>query len=530
MAAITYCPGPWLGLVRGGTIVLLEQSAREDVVMAVWDVLGTQPAPESVLGSVVSGYGMDLASIPQFAIVSFQDKLHAILRGDVILNSDGVGTSTELSGAGVTTWTERLLPAQELFDLVINDGRDGGGRWLPLAEGIVQLGGIRVGEDTTASPAEPAAGPVAAAPGTDEAPEPKAEPEPVQQPGPEPVGAAVGELKPELVGQLGPADPPASDRSETAGPAERASMHEELNVPEGIEVTGIYDPDALDEAEDLDDTVVHTKAQRANLPPSTAIPSPEYNVPANASPSPAAPAQEPAPAQQSAPASLIDSVPWLTPSASARARAAESAAAEAARDLRPVQPVDRTAEAPEGDHDGQTLLRRDLPRAPKTAPVPDPAQRPATGPMVLARVCPQGHANPPTSSNCSICAAGLADDASQVQRPSLGRMRLSTGEVIELDRPVIVGRQPSASRVQGNGMPRLVQVRSVSGDISRSHLEVRLEGWHVMLCDLKATNGTMLIREGQPPRRLGQSESMILLDGDIADLGDGISLRFEDLP
>jgi hypothetical protein len=51
-----------------------------------------------------------------------------------------------------------------------------------------------------------------------------------------------------------------------------------------------------------------------------------------------------------------------------------------------------------------------------------------------------------------------------------------------------------------------------------------------MLCDLKATNGTMLIREGQPPRRLGHGESMILLDGDIADLGDGISLRFEDLP
>ncbi|MCW2131392.1 FHA domain-containing protein [Arthrobacter sp. VKM Ac-2550] len=455
MAAITYCPGPWLGLVRGGTIVLLEQSIREDVIMAVWDVLGAQPSAESVLGAVVSGYGMDLASIPQFAIVSFQAKLHAILRGDVVLNSDGVGTSAELSGEGVTTWTERLLPAQELFDLVINDGRDGEGRWLPLAEGIVQLGGIRIGMDTAAGPADPSPG-----------------------------------------------------RPEPAAPAVPKSRHEELNVPEGIEVTGIYNPDDLDEAEDFEDTVIHTKAQRANLP---------------------------GPAKLSAPTSLIDSVPWLTPSASARARAAESAAAEAAQDLPAVNQVDRTAEAPEtpeGDHDGQTLLRRDLPQAPKTASasVPDPAQRPATGPMVLARVCPQGHANPPTSSNCSICAAGLADDASQVQRPSLGRMRLSTGEVIELDRPVIVGRQPSASRVQGNGMPRLVQVRSVSGDISRSHLEVRLEGWHVMLCDLKATNGTMLIREGQPPRRLGQGESMILLDGDIADLGDGISLRFEDLP
>ncbi len=159
-----------------------------------------------------------------------------------------------------------------------------------------------------------------------------------------------------------------------------------------------------------------------------------------------------------------------------------------------------------------------------------PGEPPATtGPMVLARVCPQGHANPPTRSACSRCAAPLASDASEVKRPSLGKMRLSSGEVIELDRPVIVGRQPAASRVQGNVMPQLVQVRSVSGDISRSHLEVRLEGWHVILGDLKATNGTMLIREGQPPRRLGQGESMILFDGDVADLGDGVSLRFEDL-
>jgi pSer/pThr/pTyr-binding forkhead associated (FHA) protein len=79
-------------------------------------------------------------------------------------------------------------------------------------------------------------------------------------------------------------------------------------------------------------------------------------------------------------------------------------------------------------------------------------------------------------------------------------------------------------------MPRLVQVPSPGGDISRSHVEVRLEGWHVMLCDLKATNGTVLVREGQPPRRLAQNEMAILLDGDIAELGDNISLRFEEIP
>jgi pSer/pThr/pTyr-binding forkhead associated (FHA) protein len=117
----------------------------------------------------------------------------------------------------------------------------------------------------------------------------------------------------------------------------------------------------------------------------------------------------------------------------------------------------------------------------------------------------------------------------QVPRPRLGRLRLSTGDVIDLDESLVIGRQPSVSRVQGGVMPRLVQVASPGGDISRSHVEVRLEGWHVMLCDLKATNGTVLIREGQPPRRLAQNEMAIVLDGDIAELGDDVSLRFEEI-
>jgi hypothetical protein len=186
--------------------------------------------------------------------------------------------------------------------------------------------------------------------------------------------------------------------------------------------------------------------------------------------------------------------------------------------------------APEGDHDGETIMKSDLGLgvAPQ-APAPAVANAPATGPMVLARVCPQGHANPPTHSQCAGCGLALGSDAVQVRRPRLGRVRVSTGDLIDLDQSLVIGRQPSVSRVQGGGMPKLVQVASPSGDISRSHVEIRLEGWHVMLCDLKATNGTVLVREGQPPRRLAQNEMAILLDGDIAELGDDVSLRFEEI-
>ncbi|WP_026547127.1 FHA domain-containing protein [Paenarthrobacter nicotinovorans] len=190
----------------------------------------------------------------------------------------------------------------------------------------------------------------------------------------------------------------------------------------------------------------------------------------------------------------------------------------------------------DSDHDGQTIMKSSLAADPTDAakPASDAAKDAseaavANGPSVLARVCSQGHANPPTYPQCSVCGTALSGDAQQVPRPRLGRMRLSTGELIDLDQSLIIGRQPSVSRVQGGTMPKLVQVESPGGDISRSHVEVRLEGWHVMLCDLKATNGTVLIREGQAPRRLAQNEMAILLDGDIAELGDDISLRFEEI-
>ena len=196
-------------------------------------------------------------------------------------------------------------------------------------------------------------------------------------------------------------------------------------------------------------------------------------------------------------------------------------------------PSPHMPQAADADHDGQTIVKSALPGAAgKPAgqrPTPPAAKDPGTGPMVLARVCPQGHANPPTNAQCAYCRQPLPGDGVQVRRPRLGRMRLSTGELIDLDQSLIVGRQPSVSRVQGAVMPKLVQVASPSGDISRSHVEVRLEGWHVMLCDLKATNGTVLLRDGQAPRRLAQGEMAILFDGDIAELGDGVQLRFEEL-
>ncbi|WP_313816914.1 FHA domain-containing protein, partial [Citricoccus sp.] len=220
----------------------------------------------------------------------------------------------------------------------------------------------------------------------------------------------------------------------------------------------------------------------------------------------------------------------MSPSAPGPAPSPAPLPAPPASPAKPASGSGGTA-AVEEDHDGETVMKSDLglPDLPSSEPAPAPAPPPATGPVVLARQCSQGHANPPTNATCGVCGQSLSGEAQQLRRPSLGRLRMSTGEVVELDRPAVIGRQPQAHRVGSGTMPRMIQVRSPNGDISRSHCEVVLEGWHVQLRDLKATNGTVLIREGQAPRRLGQGESLMVLDGDIADLGDGISVRFEGL-
>jgi hypothetical protein len=121
-----------------------------------------------------------------------------------------------------------------------------------------------------------------------------------------------------------------------------------------------------------------------------------------------------------------------------------------------------------------------------------------------------------------------ADEAATAGGP--GRIVLATGDVVTLDRPVIVGRRPRAQRVQGDVLPHLVTVPSPEQDVSRSHLEVRVEGRHVLVVDLDTTNGSVLHRAGTPPLRLSPGEAVLVLNGDIVDIGDGVTLLFEDLP
>ena len=178
------------------------------------------------------------------------------------------------------------------------------------------------------------------------------------------------------------------------------------------------------------------------------------------------------------------------------------------------------------DHDGHTVLASEL-RARRAAVAPAVSTPPVGGATVLAVRCPAGHVNRPGAEGCRSCGAGVVQGLPLwVTRPSLGLLRSPDGTVVELDRTVLIGRAPEVQRMSATELPRLLTVASPQQDVSRNHLEVRVEGWDLLAVDV-SSNGTVLTRPGQEPRRLHPGEPTLVLEGSTFDLGDGVVLLLE---
>jgi len=110
-----------------------------------------------------------------------------------------------------------------------------------------------------------------------------------------------------------------------------------------------------------------------------------------------------------------------------------------------------------------------------------------------------------------------------------GVVRFSHGEVLELGSPIVVGRRPTHEGSGASPAARMVSVPSPLKDISRNHLEVRVENGHVLATDLGSVNGSILRRSGMPDQNLEPLVPVVLINDDVVDLGDGVTLCFEQL-
>lgn len=110
---------------------------------------------------------------------------------------------------------------------------------------------------------------------------------------------------------------------------------------------------------------------------------------------------------------------------------------------------------------------------------------------------------------------------------AVARLVLSTGDEVEVDRPLIIGRAPEARRFFSGEEPRLLTVPSPQHEISSTHLEIRPdnEGAAAVVTDLGSTNGTVLVQPGLAPEDLRPGYPVTLLNGAIVDLGDGVTIK-----
>jgi pSer/pThr/pTyr-binding forkhead associated (FHA) protein len=128
----------------------------------------------------------------------------------------------------------------------------------------------------------------------------------------------------------------------------------------------------------------------------------------------------------------------------------------------------------------------------------------------------------------SVPASASAADADPATR-TVARLAFSTGETVEVDRTILVGRAPEPGRHPSPDRPRVVAVASPHKEISSTHLEVRpgtgADRDSAVVTDLGSTNGTVVVQPGLPPEDLLAGVAVPLQPGAVLDLGDGVTIK-----
>ncbi len=193
---------------------------------------------------------------------------------------------------------------------------------------------------------------------------------------------------------------------------------------------------------------------------------------------------------------------------------------------------------------------------PTPEPVPEPAAEPvASEPMTFGD--PDSDDPTPTGEQPAVTgdAAYAPDDhdgqttvgtpVEDFVRPQIGipgqelapavvahpvaKLIFSTGDVLDVDRVILVGRAPEARRFASSDQPHLVTVSSPNHEISSTHLEIRpgagADHGMAVVTDMGSTNGTVLVQPGLPPEDLQAGIAVSLIPGAILDLGDGVTIQ-----
>jgi hypothetical protein len=528
---ITYVPGAGGTAVVGQATVLLLAAGAEGVgdhaVTRLWESVRSAADVQDVVDAVLE---VGLRNLPSFGLLHRQvNATQVLLRGDVRAVVSCEGAEDEVVTAeGAVTWRERAVAGAAVIELTVGDGPAAPLR--PLLGGVVESARIRVGGRSPAPAVAPASAASAAGPAPQpgrggEAPavagpagsqpddaDPRATlgymPDPE---GPEPDDSPAGGSSPSTEGVPGPGPEPGSTPAPGPSPAvdefDALFGETQFRSLEGAAVRPAEEAEADGAAAA---PVGQPATAGAAQPADAAAPADKRALPAPApflavAPQPLVGSTAVPPVDGTGP--LIDAVPGMPP------RTARSAEV-------PIEDGSSGAAA--------VAMTSSRPRSRSRSQVGTGAPPDADGPTVTGVLCPAGHANPPQLTACRVCGHPLGTlNPVSMRRPVLGVLVFSNGTEVVLDRSVIVGRAPKAERVSGNEIPQLVTVPSPDQEISRNHLEVRLEGWHVVVVDLDSTNGTVVTLPGKAPERLRAGEECPITPGTVVSVADEVTFEYK---
>jgi hypothetical protein len=534
VANVGYVPGALTAVAGESCLALVETAPDSPAAAWIWQQVGQGASAQALLAGLL---GAGFEGVGGFTLLDqpAAGPLRLFCRGAVAATVVGgtmvggttaegagvaVAASARIDGVGLLTWREHVVAA-DAERIYLGQPPDAGALWLPAAAGVLLAGCVIVELAETAPPAAArpgvraagyqgagssaggssgagssaggssgAGGSVAGSPGA-------WSPGVVHSGGDGSGAGSAVEVSPDAGAVVGaPAQPDATEAADPAGVPG-------LPAPDGwFQPSGAsHDPDAPSSAPGPD---APPPVAGPWEPPSGSSNAHWATLPLDSGPDP-----RPTPPGPEEPDGLIDAMSW---------GAGPGAPGPPPAHRKPALVV-APPPAPRPDEDGLTVRRAD-PESP-----PD-----RIGPDVPALICPAGHVNSPSEAACRHCGAALPLDPVIVARPVLGVLRLSTGDVLTLDRDVVLGRNPPADFTGANdeGRPHVVRLPSADGEISRTHLRVTLSGWHVLVTDLNSTNGTRVTLPGRDPEQLPPGVPVPITPGTVVALAEGIDFRFED--
>src|SRR6218665_892488 len=137
-----YRPGQWYLIVIPGALVALPPDVPSDIISRLWERLPSQKTLASVVDVLTTAVGGSFVSLPPFvAAVAEGGDVRIALRGGVVARvSSGTDAAAELSGAEVTTWSERFIGGATRIEITVEETDAAAA--LPVQSGIVRAAAV----------------------------------------------------------------------------------------------------------------------------------------------------------------------------------------------------------------------------------------------------------------------------------------------------------------------------------------------------------------------------------------------------